>query len=83
MALNIKDPEADRLARQVADMTGETITRAVVIALKEKLAREERRRADIDDLVDDVLGIARSLATLPTLDQRSDDAILGFDAMTG
>jgi antitoxin VapB len=83
VALNIKDPEADRLARQVAEMTGETITGAVVTALKEKLAREERRRADVDTLVDDVMGVARSLAALPTLDQRSDDAILGFDAMTG
>ncbi|MCZ8315890.1 type II toxin-antitoxin system VapB family antitoxin [Phreatobacter sp.] len=81
MALNIKDPEADRLARQVADMTGESITRAVVIALKEKLAREERRQVDVEVLVDDVLGIARSLAGVPVLDQRSDEAILGFDTM--
>lgn len=81
MALNIKDPEADRLARQVADMTGESITRAVVIALKEKLAREERRQVDVEVLVDDVLGIARSLAGVPVLDQRNDEAILGFDTM--
>lgn len=81
MALNIKDPEADRLARRVADMTGETITRTVVIALKEKLAREERRQVDADMLVDDILGIARSVAAAPTLDRRSDEAILGFDDM--
>lgn len=81
MALNIKDPEADRLARQVAEMTGDTITGAVVTALKEKLAREQRRQADTEVLVDDVLRVARSLASLPTRDQRSDEAILGFDAM--
>lgn len=81
MALNIKDPEADRLARQVAEMTGETITGAVVTALKEKLAREQRRQADTEVLVDDVLRVARSLASLPMRDQRSDEAILGFDAM--
>jgi antitoxin VapB len=79
LALNIKDPEADRLARRVAHMTGETITRAVVNALKEKLAREERRQGDVDMLVDDVLGIARGVAAAPTLDSRSDEAILGFD----
>lgn len=81
MALNIKDPEADRLARQVAEMTGETITGAVVTALKEKLAREQRRQSDTEVFVDDVLRVARSLASLPTRDQRSDEAILGFDAM--
>lgn len=81
MALNIKDPEADRLARQVAEMTGETITQAVVIALREKLKREERRQGDVDMLVDDVLGIARSVTAAPTLDHRSDEAILGFDDM--
>ena len=81
MALNIKDPEADRLARQVAEMTGETITGAVVTALKEKLAREQRRQADTEVLVDDVLRVASSLASLPMRDHRSDEAILGFDAM--
>jgi len=81
VALNIKDPEADRLARQVAEMTGETITGAVVTALKEKLAREQRRQADTEVLVDDVLRVARSLASLPMRDHRSDEAILGFDAM--
>ncbi|MCH7942513.1 MAG: type II toxin-antitoxin system VapB family antitoxin, partial [Proteobacteria bacterium] len=40
MALNIKDPEADRLARELAGLTGETITRTVTIALRERLKRE-------------------------------------------
>ncbi|WP_296578583.1 type II toxin-antitoxin system VapB family antitoxin [Phreatobacter sp.] len=80
MALNIKDAEADRLARQVARLTGESITRTVVIALQEKLAREERRRNDAGMLVDDVLAIARHLSAQPTLDTRSDEEILGFDA---
>lgn len=78
MALNIKDAEADRLAREVARLTGESITRSVVVALQEKLAREERRRADADMLVDDVLAIARNLSARPTLDTRGDEEILGF-----
>ena len=40
MALSIKDPEADRLARELATRTGETLTQAVVVALRERLARE-------------------------------------------
>ncbi|MFM8533293.1 MAG: type II toxin-antitoxin system VapC family toxin [Acidimicrobiia bacterium] len=39
MALSIKDPEADRLARDIAERTGETLTGAIVVALRERLAR--------------------------------------------
>ena len=35
MALSLKDPEADRLAREIADRTGETLTGAIVVALRE------------------------------------------------
>jgi antitoxin VapB len=39
MALNIKDPEAERLAAQIAALTGESKTRAVRVALQERKAR--------------------------------------------
>ncbi|MGH6958010.1 MAG: type II toxin-antitoxin system VapB family antitoxin [Caulobacteraceae bacterium] len=39
MALSIKTEEADRLARDLARMTGETITEAVTAALRERCAR--------------------------------------------
>jgi len=49
MALSIKTAEADRLARTLAQLTGETMTQAVTIALRERLAREqERRKRDAD-----------------------------------
>ena len=79
MTLSIKDPEADRLARAVAQRTGETITQAVVQALRERLAKVERREDDIDALVEDVAAIARHFNSLPLLDTRSDDEILGYD----
>jgi len=44
MALSIKDPEADELARQLASETGETITQALKQALSERLTRERRKR---------------------------------------
>ena len=78
MALSIKDPEADRLAREIADRTGETLTAAIVVALRERLARlrpKTRRRPLRDDLRD----IARRVADLPTLDDRFADEILGYD----
>jgi antitoxin VapB len=44
MALSIKTDEADRLARALARLTGETMTEAVTAALRERLARERARR---------------------------------------
>lgn len=79
MPLSIKDPEADRLARAVAAKTGETITQAVVTALRERLAREDRKGADNDALLEEVLEIGRHCASLPILDKRSADEILGYD----
>src|SRR6185503_3897812 len=43
VALNIKHPEADRLARTLARATGESITEAVLTAIKERLQRETGR----------------------------------------
>jgi antitoxin VapB len=37
--MNIKDPEAHRLAREVAEATGESLTRAVTESLRERLER--------------------------------------------
>ncbi len=78
MALSLKDPEADRLARAVAARTGETLTAAVIAALKERLARlkgQRRRRP----LRDELREIGRRCAALPTLDDRTADAIVGYD----
>ena len=44
MSLNIKDPETHRLAQTLADETGETMTRAVAVALQERLERVRRSR---------------------------------------
>ena len=41
MALNIKDPETERLAREVAELTGESKTAAVRTALRERRERLE------------------------------------------
>jgi antitoxin VapB len=46
MALNIKDTETEKLAAEVADMTGDTKTGAVREALREKKKRLERGRKD-------------------------------------
>ncbi len=43
MSLNIKNPEAERLARQLAAATGESVTRAVTVAVRERLDRLQQR----------------------------------------
>jgi antitoxin VapB len=61
MSLNIKDPEAHRLAQQIARATGETMTRVVTEALRERLSRLERRSARAG--VEELLAIAERAAS--------------------
>ena len=78
MALSIKDPEADRLARAIAKATGETLTAAVVQSLRERLARVRRARPK-RRLADELDEIALHCAALPIDDPRSADEIVGYD----
>ena len=75
MALSIKNDRADELARELAALTGESLTDAVITSLELRLADERRtrqRRASLDDI------LVRAHA-LPILDHRSEDEILGYD----
>lgn len=78
MALSIKDPEADRLAREVANRTGETITEAVLTSLRERLARVEAKRT-VPRLRDELRAIREYCARLPVVDARTPDEIIGYD----
>ena len=62
MSLNIKDPEAHQLAQELAKATGETMTEAVTIALRERIARFRRARK-ADATVADLLAIGRRCAS--------------------
>ena len=44
MSLNIKNEETCRLAGELACLTGETMTGAITVALRDRLEREKRRR---------------------------------------
>ena len=78
MALNIRNADADHLAAEVARMTGETKTQAVIVALQERLTRVRRVRGQ-PRMSDELLAIARHCDTLPVLDTRPADAIVGYD----
>ncbi len=60
MSLNIKNPEAYRLAQAIADATGETLTHAVTEALRERYAKLERRKAKAS--VHEILSIANRVS---------------------
>jgi antitoxin VapB len=78
MPLSIKHPEADRLARALASRTGQTITDAVIRALREQLQRETGRRS-LPTLREELLAISDRCAALPDFDTRCPDEIIGFD----
>jgi len=79
MVLSIKDPEADRLARALAAQTGETLTKAVVNALRDRLAQETRKNEDLESRVADAMEIGRHYVAQPILDQRTPEEIIGYD----
>ena len=79
MALSLKDPETDRLARQVASLTGETLTEAVRTSLAERLRREQLKHGRPGNLADELEAIVRRGDALPVLDDRSAEEIIGYD----
>lgn len=54
MSLNIKNQEAYQLARELTELTGETLTRAVTEALRERLTRlkKHQQKATAAELLD-------------------------------
>jgi antitoxin VapB len=78
MALNIRNPEAEQLAAELAMQTGENKTEAVTRALRDRLARVQRERTK-RRLADELEEIADHCANLPVLDARKADEILGYD----
>ena len=77
MALSIKTDEADRLARQLAAVTGESLTEAVTNALRERLERLQfGRRTDIADRLD---RLSIEYNSYRTVDGRAADKIIGYD----
>lgn len=79
MALSLKDRETDRLAREVAALTGETLTDTIRKALEERLERERRRRGRPVDLATRFRLIGEHCASPPDHDTRTPDQIVGYD----
>jgi len=78
MPLNIRNAETEELASTLAKLTGETKTEAVTQALRERIQRVRRARAK-RRLADELDEIGLHCSTLPVLDRRSADEIMGYD----
>ena len=63
MALNIKNEETCALARELADLTGESMTGAISVALSERLEREKKLR-DVEARIDAMMAIGERCAKL-------------------
>lgn len=78
MPISIKNAETEQLARELAKETGETITEVIKKSLQDRLQRVRGRR-QVRRLPEQVEDILRRMDALPTLDERSEDEILGYD----
>ena len=74
MALSIKNDEADRLARELAEETGDSITDAIVIALRERLERVRSKPGKGVKL----RALIGEVSSYPVIDERRADDIVGY-----
>ncbi|HEX2363120.1 MAG TPA: type II toxin-antitoxin system VapB family antitoxin [Jiangellaceae bacterium] len=77
MPLSIKSEEADRLARELAATTGESLTEAVLVSLRDRLERERARRRPA--IASRLRALSAELRGMPVHDIRSADEIIGYD----
>jgi antitoxin VapB len=78
VALNVKDPEADRLARELAPATGESPTEAVLTAIRERLQREAGR-GDRQAVKDDLRRIQQHFVRGRGKARLTAEEIIGYD----
>lgn len=77
MAFNVKNEETDRLLRELTTLTGETLTEAITTSLQDRLRREQLIRSVAADA--SLSSAIEHFRSLPIIDDRTDDEILGYD----
>jgi len=82
MALSIRNPKAEQLARQVAALSGENVTQAIIQALEKRL-QDLKAQPSTEATVQEIMCISRRCSALPDRDCRSAEAILGYDEIHG
>jgi len=78
MGISIKNIQTEKLAREVSERTGESLTEAIKNSLEERLQRlKQRRRSQL--AVTQLEEILRRVDAMPVLDPRTPDEIVGYD----
>ena len=78
MALSIRNPYAEQLARQVSTLTEENITQTIIKALENRLENLKGKKT-IVDVEQQILSISQRCSALPDRDKRTDEEILGYN----
>lgn len=72
MAFSIKNEEADELLRELCERTGESLTGAVIVSLRERLERERLRTSSKRERIEAAVAAMRAL---PVIDEHADDVL--------
>ena len=78
MALSIRNPRAEQLAKEIAAISGENITQVIIHALENHIERLRGSRL-YPDTVEEIMNISRRCKSLPDMDERMPDEILGYN----
>ncbi len=82
MALSIRNQKAEQLARQVAALSGESVTQAIIHALEKRL-QDFQDTQSTEATIQEIMSISRRCSELPDLDSRTAETILGYDESHG
>ncbi|MCX6590099.1 MAG: type II toxin-antitoxin system VapB family antitoxin [Acidobacteria bacterium] len=78
MPISIKSEQTERVARQLVELTGETLTEAIRAAVVERYDRLNRTRSHLR-LADELNAIALRCARRPVISTLTDEEFLGYD----
>ncbi len=78
MSLSIRNPRAEQLVREVAALSKENLTQAIIHSLEERLERLQGRRTSVD-IAEEIMKTSRRCSSLPDQDIRTPEEILGYD----
>ncbi|MEA3543999.1 MAG: type II toxin-antitoxin system VapB family antitoxin [Thermodesulfobacteriota bacterium] len=78
MALSIRNPYAEQLARQVASLTNENITQTIIKALENRMESLKGKKT-IVDVEQQIISISQRCNALPDMDDRNDEEIMNYN----
>jgi antitoxin VapB len=79
MALSIRNPQAEKLAKEIIAIDGGNVTQVIINALQDRLERL-RGRSEHTDIKKDIMDISRRCSSIPDIDKRDPDEILGYNS---